>query len=109
MVVKTVGQADKQGGAWVVPERQSCQLPELPELSLLLLFIPKVATDIGHRHRRDQPGKIFPVNPAHEYIHSTKSYATVLSIPDPVDLAIVIVPKEYVEQVVEDFLEDRPE
>jgi len=47
-------------------------------------------------------GKIFPVNPAHEYIHSTKSYATVLSIPDPIDLGIVVVPKEYVEQVVED-------
>ena len=32
-------------------------------------------------------GMIFPVNPRYEYIHSTKAYPTVLSIPDPVDLA----------------------
>ncbi len=33
-------------------------------------------------------GKIFPVNPKYEYIHSTKAYASVTSIPDPVDLAV---------------------
>ena len=47
-------------------------------------------------------GKIFPVNPKYEYIYSTKAYPTVLSIPDPVDLAIIIVPKEDVLMVVED-------
>jgi acetyl coenzyme A synthetase (ADP forming)-like protein len=37
-------------------------------------------------------GKIFPVNPKYEYIHSTKAYPSVVSIPDPVDLAVIVVP-----------------
>jgi acetyl coenzyme A synthetase (ADP forming)-like protein len=47
-------------------------------------------------------GKIFPVNPRYEYIHSTKAYPTVLSIPDPVDLAIIVVPAVHVFSAVED-------
>ena len=47
-------------------------------------------------------GKIFPVNPRYEYIHSVKAYPTVLSIPDEVDLAVIVVPKDYVLQAVED-------
>jgi acetyltransferase len=47
-------------------------------------------------------GKIFPVNPHYEYIHSTKAYPTVLAIPDEIDLAVIVVPKEHVLQAVED-------
>jgi acetyltransferase len=47
-------------------------------------------------------GKIFPVNPKYEYIHSTKTYPSVMGIPDPVDLAIIIVPAAHVLGVVED-------
>ncbi|HEX5131035.1 MAG TPA: acetate--CoA ligase family protein, partial [Candidatus Krumholzibacteria bacterium] len=47
-------------------------------------------------------GKIFPVNPRYEYIHSTKAYASVLSIPDPVDLAIIVVPAAHVYKAVDD-------
>jgi acetyl coenzyme A synthetase (ADP forming)-like protein len=39
-------------------------------------------------------GKVFPVNPKAEVIHSIKSYATILDVPDPVDLAIIVVPRE---------------
>ncbi|MEA3296990.1 MAG: CoA-binding protein, partial [candidate division Zixibacteria bacterium] len=45
-------------------------------------------------------GKVFPVNPVSHVIHSIKSYSTVLDVPDAVDLAIVIVPKESVKDVV---------
>ncbi|MBD3403212.1 CoA-binding protein [candidate division GN15 bacterium] len=44
-------------------------------------------------------GKVFPVNPTATVIHSIKSYSTVLDVPDAVDLAIVIVPKEGVRDV----------
>ncbi len=47
-------------------------------------------------------GKIFPVNPKYEFIHSTKSYPTVTSIPDPVDLAVIVVPAARVLGVVQD-------
>ena len=46
-------------------------------------------------------GKIFPVNPRYEYIHSTKAYASVEDIPDPVDLAVIVVPAPGVLEAVE--------
>lgn len=45
-------------------------------------------------------GKVFPVNPKASVIHSIKAYSTVLDVPDAVDLAIIIVPKEHVKDVV---------
>ena len=47
-------------------------------------------------------GKIFPVNPKYEYIHSTKAYPSVVSIPDPVDLAVIVVPAASVLTAVEE-------
>lgn len=44
-------------------------------------------------------GKVFPVNPTSQVIHSIKSYSTVLDVPDAVDLAIIIVKKELVNEV----------
>ena len=41
-------------------------------------------------------GKVFPVNPKASVIHSIKAYSTILDVPDAVDLAIVIVPKQFV-------------
>jgi acetyltransferase len=45
-------------------------------------------------------GKVFPVNPNYQVIHSIKAYSTILDVPDAVDLAIIIVSKEYVKEVV---------
>ena len=45
-------------------------------------------------------GKVFPVNPKAKVIHSMKSYSTILDVPDAVDLAIIIVPKEFVKETV---------
>ena len=39
-------------------------------------------------------GKVFPVNPTKSVIHSIKCYSTILDVPDKVDLAVVVVPKE---------------
>jgi acetyltransferase len=47
-------------------------------------------------------GKVFPVNPKAEVIHSMKVYRTVLQIYDDIDLAILIVPKEHVRLALED-------
>ena len=41
-------------------------------------------------------GKVFPVNPRARVIHSIKCYSTILDVPDAVDLAIIIVPRDYV-------------
>jgi len=46
-------------------------------------------------------GKVFPVNPKAEVIHSIKCYSTILDIPDIVDLAIIIVPRDQVKGIME--------
>jgi acetyl coenzyme A synthetase (ADP forming)-like protein len=46
-------------------------------------------------------GAIFPVNPKARVIHSLKAYPSVGDIPDPVDLAVVMVPQPAVQGVVE--------
>ena len=43
-------------------------------------------------------GMVFPVNPQAKVIHSMKCYPSVLSIPDEVDLAVIVVPKNLVLQ-----------
>lgn len=47
-------------------------------------------------------GKVFPVNPKNEVIHSIKCHPSILDIPDKVDLAIIVVRKELVLPTVEE-------
>lgn len=47
-------------------------------------------------------GMLFPVNPKADFVHSMKAYPSVCSIPDPVDLAVIVVPREAVLGVVDD-------
>ena len=47
-------------------------------------------------------GKVFPVNPRAEVLNSIKCHPSVLAIPDPVDLAVIAVPKTLVLQAVKD-------
>jgi acetyltransferase len=47
-------------------------------------------------------GKVFPVNPNADVIHSIKCFPSVSDIPDEVDLAVIVVPKEQVLTVVDD-------
>ncbi len=50
----------------------------------------------------DFRGKLFPVNPKADFIHSIKAFPSVSAIPDPVDLAIIVVPREEVPGVIDD-------
>ena len=47
-------------------------------------------------------GKVFPVNPAAEVIHSVKCYPSILDIADEIDLAIIMVRKDLVLSVVDE-------
>jgi len=47
-------------------------------------------------------GKVFPVNPNTEVVHSIKCYKSVNLIPDAVDLAVIVVPKAHVARAVAD-------
>jgi acetyltransferase len=45
-------------------------------------------------------GPVFPVNTAADSVYSMKAYRSVEAIPDPVDLAVIVVPKQHVLKVV---------
>ncbi len=47
-------------------------------------------------------GKIFPVNPKADSVHSIKSYKCMTEIEDSVDLAIIMVAREFVLQAIDD-------
>ena len=47
-------------------------------------------------------GPIFPVNPGADVIHSIKCYPSIKAIPDNVDQAIIVVPKELAIQAAEE-------
>ncbi len=46
-------------------------------------------------------GTVYPVNPEHRSVRGVRAYPSVLDIPDPVDLALVAVPAEAVESVLD--------
>ena len=50
----------------------------------------------------DFKGQIFPVNPSAQFIHSMKCFPSVSDIPDPVDMAVIVVRKDLVLPVVEE-------
>jgi acetyl coenzyme A synthetase (ADP forming)-like protein len=82
------------------------------------IFAPRSIAVIGASRRRDSigfallhnlvtnqfEGAIFPVNPHARAIHSLRCYASVAEIPDPIDLAVVMVPRGAVQEVVEQCL-----
>jgi len=79
-----------------------------PDRPLEPLFSPRSIAVIGASRRRDSigyallhnlvsnefAGPIYPVNPLAKAIHSLRCYPTIGAIPDPIDLAIIVVPKE---------------
>ena len=87
--------------------------------SLDPIFAPRSVAVIGASRNRESigwalldnlisrrfEGPIFPVNPHAESVHSLKCYPSVSEIPDPVDLAVVLVPRPLVEDVVDECLE----
>lgn len=52
-------------------------------------------------------GKIFPVNPNAEKILDYKCYNSVEFLKEKIDLAIVVVPKKTVEEVIEELLKKK--
>jgi len=47
-------------------------------------------------------GTVFPVNPKADSIRSLKTYPSIRAVPDPVDMAVITVPKQHVLAVAEE-------
>ena len=83
------------------------------------IFAPRSVAVIGASRNRDSlgyallhnlvdaefAGTLFPINPKARAIHSLKAYPSILDVPDPVDLAVVAVPREAVNGVVDECIE----
>ena len=88
---------------------------ERPAHPLDALFRPRSVAVIGASRRRGSiggelfhnliqngfNGAVYPVNPVSDVVHSVRAYPDVREIPDPVDLAVIVVPAEQVLEVVD--------
>lgn len=106
--------ADSERGAAAAPGA----VRDEPRCGLDAIFAPRSIAVIGASRRRDSigfallhnlvanqfEGAIFPVNPHAHAIHSLRCYASIAEIPDPIDLAVVMVPRDAVQEVVEQCL-----
>ncbi len=86
--------------------------------SLRSFFEPKSVAIVGASPRRgtiggelfrnvlegDFTGAAYPVNPKGVAVAGVRGYASVAEVPDPVDLAVIAVPGEYVLDAAEDAL-----
>ncbi len=82
------------------------------------IFSPRSVAVVGASRKRDSIGyaivrnlitnefcgPIFPVNPNASSIHSLKCYPTIAAVPDPIDLAVVAVPKALALAAVDECL-----
>ncbi len=56
---------------------------------------------LGNLLRHGFTGTVYPVNPTASSVHSIRAYPSVEEIPEVVDLAVVVVPKQFVVEVAE--------
>ena len=100
-----------------VVEQKSFEREKVSSVASLRAFLnPKSVAVIGASRRpstignfvfrnlikQDFRGVVYPVNPNAEVIAAIKAYPSVLDIPGDVDLAIIVVPPDHVQQVVEE-------
>ncbi|MGC9105028.1 MAG: acetate--CoA ligase family protein [Thermoprotei archaeon] len=87
----------------------------MDNLGLYKLFDPSSIAVIGASRHKEKvgnvvfrnlistfKGKVFPVNNKAEDVEGVKAYKSVKEIPDPVDLAVITVPRDFVPQVLEE-------
>ena len=75
--------------------------------SIAIVGASRSPNTIGHQVlsnllRFGYTGVAYPVNPKAASIHSIRAWPSVSAIPDPVDMAVVVVPKQFVLDVVRD-------
>jgi acetyl coenzyme A synthetase (ADP forming)-like protein len=100
-----------------VVEERSAEREKVATIASLRAFLkPRSIAVIGASQRQGSIGNklfrnllqqgfngvLYPVNPNAEVVASVRAYPSVLGIPGEVDLAVVIVPAEIVQQVVQE-------
>jgi len=57
---------------------------------------------VENKRREDFKGKVIPINPNEESILGFQSYPSLTHIPEPVELAVIVVPAKIVPEIMED-------
>jgi acetyl coenzyme A synthetase (ADP forming)-like protein len=78
--------------------------PVLSPRSIAVVGASRSPNTIGHQIlanlvKYGYTGTVFPVNPNAAAVHAIKAWRSMSAIPDPVDMALVCVPKDLVAQV----------
>jgi acetyl coenzyme A synthetase (ADP forming)-like protein len=81
--------------------------PILRPRSIAVIGASRSPRSIGHEVlanlvRHGFTGPVYPVNPAAPAVHSIKAYPKIGAVPEPVDLAVIVVPKQLVLDVAEE-------
>jgi acetyl coenzyme A synthetase (ADP forming)-like protein len=81
--------------------------PLLRPRHIAVVGASRTPSTIGHQIvanlvRYGFTGSVYPVNPNAPSIHSMRAYPRIADLPDPVDLAVITVPKEAVLDVAEE-------
>ena len=87
-------------------ERQQFDLSLLSPESIAVIGASADPGKIGYavfRNLLTFPGRLYPVNPSHEMVQGKKAYASVLEIPEPVDMAVIAVPARVVPGILEEL------
>ena len=88
------------------PAQQSPMLPEiLNARSIALIGATPEPNKVGYAVMRNLlafPGKLYPVNPKHQTILGRTVYPELASVPDPIDIAVIVVPARFVPKIVQE-------
>jgi acetyl coenzyme A synthetase (ADP forming)-like protein len=102
-------------------ERSLARAQVAAAASMKAFFEPKTIAVVGAGRRRgkigaeimhnllatDFQGRVYPVNESADTIGAMRAYPRVTDIPDEIDLAILVVPAEDIEAVVDDCIEKK--
>ena len=89
----------------------SAQRPSLTPLlaprSIAVIGASRTPRTMGHQVMRNLidegfAGPVYPVNPHAQSVCSVRAYASITDVPEAVDLAVIVVPKEHVLDVAEE-------
>ena len=87
-------------------EQRSPMAPEILNVkSIVIIGASPEPSKVGYailRNLLSFPGNVYPVNPKHTTILGRKVYPDLASVPDPVGMAVVVVPARYVPIIVKE-------
>ena len=87
-----------------------------PQRDIAVFFDPQAVAVIGAAREPEKlghgvlknvlehgyKGKVYPINPKAQEILGLKCYPSVLAVPDPIDLAVIVIPARLVAGVLEE-------